>query len=194
MNESPHIFNPILTPFEITKESTIFSGYVKTVRFIVCENAYLLAKMSREYFAYSKLHSKLLVDLAKSILDDDPDIIKKVPEQFVNQVREWLLVFQNADISNKYRQPNTFGSSLEFHIVCPEVLNDSLYKKYIPFSSLYSLYYNEDNIEKMMKEITEAVYESGYYAHVMYPFAEPDNSREHNAIALKIIRGETPAK
>lgn len=150
------------------QESTIFPGYTRTVRFIVCENAYSLSTLAKTYLRMKPLYGDNLFAEEESTVDNGfrgfagEDLYTKV----CASIREWVLFFQqNAVLA----EVSSTTSALEFCIVCSAVLNDHPYKRYIPYTDLYMLSKCESDIEQMMTDITEHVYGRGYYVYVLLP-------------------------
>jgi hypothetical protein len=157
------------------------------VWFIHCKNAYHLAELAKQYTWYTVLTAKLFVDLAKSIAWNDRSVIDQLPKSFVDDVQEWIQFFHQTVIPEELLQHRVAGPSIEFRIINNEIYHDSVYKQFVPFTNMYKLTKYEDNIESMMKEITETVYGKPIYVSIIMPLAKNDMPTEEDNIARDVL-------
>jgi hypothetical protein len=187
MHPSQKIYFPKLSERTVMQKSTLFPDRKKTVRFIVCRNAYEIAVLAKQYVHHSVFHGKLMIDLAKSILFNDTDVTKHLPKTFIDDITEWIWFFQQNDIPEEMRNMSIMGSCIAYRIVSSEILNDNIYKSFVPFTNMYRLTKYESEIETMMKEITEAVYGVKIYVSILLPTTSKDVLTEEDVIAREIL-------
>lgn len=187
MSEIVQYYSPILTTAECTRESVLGNGHRRTIQFIMCKNAYSLSGLSNNYIVYSALYGKVLTNLARSIAMNDEEVVNRLPLPFIHQIREWVHFFITNDIPDEYKEISMFRPSLEYRIVCENVLRDGAYKAFLPFTSMYRLLKCEDNIAKMMNDITEYIYGAGIYVSCMLPYTRYDTPNEEDNIAKQLL-------
>jgi hypothetical protein len=68
-----------------------------------------------------------------------------------------------------------------------EIYYDSVYKSFVPFTNLYKLIKHEPDIEKMMKEITEAVYNKPMYVSIMLPLSNTDTPTDEHELVRSVL-------
>jgi hypothetical protein len=184
-------YSPVLTHRIISRNSVLFPDDIHNVRFIHCKKAYKLAEMAKQYTWYTVFSSKLFVDLAKSIVLNDREVIEQLPQTLVDDVREWIRFFQQTDIPKEFLKHTVSGPTVEFRIINAEIYNDNVYKIFVPFTNLYKLTKYENSIETMMKEITEAVYEKPIYVSIMMPLGKNDIPTDEDNIARDVLYEQT---
>ena len=79
------------------------------------------------------------------------------------------------------------GPGIEFRIMNAEIYYDSVYKSFVPFTNLYKLTKYESDIEKMMKEITEAVYDKPLYVSIMFPLSNTDTLTDEHELVGSVL-------
>lgn len=184
-------YSPVLTHRIISRNSVLFPDDIHNVRFIHCKKAYDLAEMAKQYTWYTVFSSKQFVDLAKSIILNDREVIEQLPQTLVDDVREWIRFFQQTDIPKEFLNHTVSGPTVEFRIINAEIYNDNVYKIFVPFTNLYKLTKYENCIETMMKEITEAVYEKPIYVSIMMPLGKNDIPTDEDNIARDVLYEQT---
>jgi hypothetical protein len=195
-------YSPILTNHILSRESILFPKDIRIVRFIECKNAYALAEMAKQYTWYSLFTGKLFVDLAKSIATNDLDVINQLPKTLVDDIREWIRFFQQftyetpnvlspeiaqSELPEKFLKHTCGGPSIEYRIMNAEIYYDSIYKSFVPFTNLYKLIKHEPDIEKMMKEITEVVYNKPIYISIMLPLSNTDTLTDEHELVGSVL-------
>jgi len=180
-------YSPVLTKHCLSRDSVLFPDDIHKVRFIHCKNAYHLAEMAKQYTWYTVFSAKLFIDLAKSIALNDREVIDQLPKSLVDDIREWIRFFQETVLPDNLLQHRVAGPSIEFRIINEEIYYDSVYKIFVPFTNMYKLTKYENNIETMMKEITEAVYGKPIYVSIMMPLAKNDVPTEEDNIARDVL-------
>ena len=195
-------YSPILTNHILSRESVLFPEDIRIVRFIECKNAYALAEMAKQYTWYSLFTGKLFVDLAKSIATNDLDVINQLPKTLIDDIREWIRFFQQltyetpnvlstgivqSELPEKFLKHTCGGPSIEYRIINAEIYYDSAYKSFVPFTNLYKLIKHEPDIEKMMKEITEVVYNKPIYISIMLPLSNTDTPTDEHELVRSVL-------
>ena len=184
----PSKYSPELIDRIVARHSVLFPNDIHLVLFIHCKKAYALAEMAKQYTWNTHLYGKQVVDLAKSILLNDPTVIDQLPKPFLEDVREWIWFFQQMVIPERFRAHTVGGPSIEFRIIDAEVYHESAYKRFVPFTNLYNLHKYETSIETMMKEITETVYAKPLYVSILLPPAKTDIPTDEDNIAIDVLR------
>jgi hypothetical protein len=194
MTDIVKYYSPLQTAAECRRESVFGNGHTRTIWFILCENAYSLPSLSKNYALYSALFgSYKYTTLARGIAMKDEAIVSKLPAPFINQIREWMYFFATNDIPIEYSTPLehragiSSGRSFEYRIVCESVLRDSAYKAFLPFTSMYYLSRHEDDIAKMMNDLTEYIHGVGIYVSCTLPYTIYDTPNEEDHIAKKLL-------
>jgi hypothetical protein len=191
MNIIPGIPAPVYSPIKSSQtsihRSVLMHGRENTIWYVVCQNAYKLAQLANQYAILGALYGKPTVNLATSISSNDSTLIFKLPREVVNQISEWVRFFRETEIPAEYKVKSIFSPTIEYRIICPDVLRDNPYKAFIPFTNMFSLSKHERDIHKMMQDITEIVYGIGIYVSVLLPITKYDQPNEEDRIANEIL-------
>jgi hypothetical protein len=92
-----------------------------------------------------------------------------------------------SELPEKFLKHTCGGPSIEYRIMNAEIYYDSAYKSFVPFTNLYKLTKYESDIEKMMKEITEAVYDKPLYVSIMFPLSNTDTLTDEHELVGSVL-------
>jgi hypothetical protein len=182
-------FNPILTNETLENPCKIIPTSKNIYKFIKINNLYNLPKLAKNYKYYSLFYGNIINDLAKEIDEEDPNIIRKLPEKFLSSIRELIAFFKKTKIPEEIVNPLHFSldNFFSFQLVSKEVMQDNIFKTFIPFTNMRNLMYYQLDIEKMFNEITKVAYGKTISVEIVYPLTKYDGDDEINKIAKKIL-------
>jgi hypothetical protein len=158
--------------------STLFCNSITTHLFLEVADIYKLSKLATTYTWYKIMYnSDYQTSLAKIIIGNNEKYISKIPKSIVNLVKELVELFKVIEIPEVFKEKkNNYSLSnlLEFTLVSKKLLNENTWKVLIPFTNLRSLISHERDIQELLADILNIVYDYPFATSIVYPLSSFD--------------------
>ncbi len=164
-------------PQTIEKESNIFKGSFYNYIFFNVPKGLRLIDVSLSYLWYSVMYGEVFVSLAKKIIDNDQDVIAKLPAELVSTTLALRDAFVSAyeQVPADYKQKFNLKKNVQYLICSPDILKLNLIYAFVPFTKSRKVLKYEKQVEDYMQEILKAVFDSQDCGKPSISMVHPDS-------------------